>query len=81
MKGVYESLQYTESYNIQFYTKIFWHKLLCKKISFQGSDSEKEPKKNKLKECLIDICIGWVAWDVIKELYHYFSNRGKPPLP
>ena len=61
--------------------KSFGTNYYAKKRSFQGSDSEKEPKKNKLKECLIDICIGWVAWDVIKELYHYFSNRGKPPLP
>lgn len=52
-------------------------------LSFQSNEATQAQarKKNKVKECFVDICIGWVAWDIIKELYHFFSNKGKPPFP
>ena len=62
-------------------TKSSCLKNYSKCLSFQSNESNQPPKRSKLKECLIDLCIGWVTWDIIKELYHLFSNNGRPPFP
>jgi len=51
-------------------------------ITFLSDEQQKTPKKeSKVKSFLCDVCIGWVLWDIIKEIYHAFSNSGKPPFP
>lgn len=43
--------------------------------------SRKKYKMYKRNKILLEICTTWVALDIIRDLFHVFSNKGRPPFP
>ena len=74
--------------NIQQHNNIYKCKSEKKNISFCSGNNNDEgdyvqisKKKYKWYKFLLECCATWVVLDIIRDLYHFFSNNKKPPFP